>query len=302
MSAIKFALAVVPIALMIVLGMTGTAIVWLPHDFYLTYFTIITSKRIGPRVKCVIAVLALPALLLWVPLVFIVSVGVLLGLSIGYPVYEVADKIWDGKACDPAIMGTGVFSKCVEFVKDFWEFNSKSYFEFLEEMRSVNADGSVFEIYFSDIQRGVLIGLLSMLIDGVCISCLAILKLVPGICRVLYELTRAWMDDNDCCMCVTFPVYVVLVALTFPGCIILCALCCVGSFIYGLNTIISWYTTGLVSNGIRQAIYNVFEFDTWTTKLIFGSHKSIVPCMNTPPKDPSTDRTPAEVPDAIRIV
>src|SRR5438034_4510257 len=75
-------ISIIPTFLILVVGSIITATIWLIPDFIYTVWSIYTTKRWGPNIKLLILLIIPIALILWLPLVLIVSS--LLGIFYGF--------------------------------------------------------------------------------------------------------------------------------------------------------------------------------------------------------------------------
>lgn len=135
---IKGLLTCIPIAVGSCIGATVIAVIMLPHDVYFTYYTILKANQLGPNITA-LAMLLLPIpLALWPVLVSICSLVGGLGVGLVYPIvttFEERSNLFVGGMED-------ALAHCLSALKNFWKFNSESYFLYLREFREDKSPGN----------------------------------------------------------------------------------------------------------------------------------------------------------------
>ena len=149
---IKGVIVVSPILILSFLGITGSAIVLLPHDIFLTYRALIKTSLIGINLK-LMGMLLLPiAFVFWPVLVIFGSIffGIIFGLFA--PVYFTFNESYN------IIYGGFVetFEKDWDIIKEFWKYNYEVYFKYLKVIEERECDDP-FDINFIQIFIGVIL-------------------------------------------------------------------------------------------------------------------------------------------------
>jgi hypothetical protein len=250
------------------------------------------SNRVGPNIKTA-AMLLLPIpLLLWPPAVIylyntrslIIILQQVLGISliwaIGVGVFLPTIRTFDG---DYNLWYGGIVDVLVSsanYVKKFWNFNSHSYFDYLDQWRSAELkDGEKpFDISVLQILIGVVIGTIGSIVDGIGISIISLAKLLPLIFRGYYEIWKAYTKLGIMWICM-FSVIIIVVNIAWPICaLLICVVCCICGFFVGLECAWVAYKEGIATAFVKMWIW-IVDFDKFSN-IIFNSQNSCIDCRH----------------------
>ena len=276
-SAVKVAMCIVPVFLIIVIGCGVISLALLPFDIAMTYYTIAVSPRIGKNVTVLSLLLAIVPLLLFPPLVFVCAILGSIVAAIVFPTYETYAHLMDCDSC--AVFSTQIFKYTFDAVQDFLDFNYSTYFEYLAEKRTDN--GYCFEINFLQIFTGLILAILGMVIDGIAIAIICSIKVIPAIFRFWYELSTLWASSDDC-RCFCFVPYIISLFAVIPLTFIGYAIALVAGVLYGSNSSIVAHKNNNFTDGLKQIFKGIYEADVATNELIFGNScsSSLFECFN----------------------
>jgi hypothetical protein len=251
------------------------SLILLIPEIVVTYYTIAVSPRIGINVKVLSSLITFVPLLLWPPIVMLGAALVSLIGGIGYIITETYANGCDGN--DKCFLETKIFKYMTEGIIDFWDYNYHTYFNFLKEKRTSNGD--VFEIKIIQIVIGSILAAFGMVIDTIFITVILVIKFVPIVLKLMYELTKLWAStgDNGCkdaCICFCFPPYLVGMCLIIPLCVIGLPICILVGAIYGGKCAIVAYKNDNILDGIKQIFINIYEVDKASNEAIFENDTS----------------------------
>jgi hypothetical protein len=168
-------------ATVLCIGNTSVSVVLLPHDVAITYWTLIRTRLLGRNVKI------LAALLLLVPLVAWPAV-VLAGSVIGGPVLVVLGQLVYGDD----FKKRNIIFAAFESVRDFAEWNYRSYFGYLREFRERTVE-KPFDINVVHLLECIFAGLLGILIDGTLATALGLRSFFP---ILWHNLKMTWSSQG----------------------------------------------------------------------------------------------------------
>lgn len=241
-----------PVALIYMLGCTFTAIIMLPHDIYYTYYTILSTKKIGPNLT-ILGLLLLPIpLLIWPVLVLLCST--ISGFSVGL-FSPIADTFNDRYELFCGGI-TNAFERAFTHVKDFWRFNANSYFSYLAEIRDykLGIGEKPFDISIIQLIVGTIVGTTGSIFDGICFSFIAVIYFIPMLFTGYSKLWKQFCDyisrfKAHCLefvwFCILFPSFILANAL-MPGLVaILSCIIIIAGLFMGLSSAVKAYEDGI---------------------------------------------------------
>eukprot|EP00457_Paulinella_chromatophora_P006299 gb/GEZN01006317.1/.p1 GENE.gb/GEZN01006317.1/~~gb/GEZN01006317.1/.p1 ORF type:complete len:550 (+),score=45.64 gb/GEZN01006317.1/:25-1674(+) len=266
---LKGLILVGPIILIVTIGNTITALIWLPHNVVMTYYTLAVSPAIGPNIR-ILGLLLLPIpLLMWVPSVLVVSLsgGLLVGFfgPFCYTYYKYCAG-WD------------LVEEAIKVVRDFWRTNSTSYFDYLDELRRPS-DDQPWDIQFVKIFIGIFMSIIGCFVVGVSVLLLAILKFIPAMFRVWYESVKVYCCESssgDSLVWATcFPFWVCWMAAWPAFAVLGLAGCLITGFSVGaVSPTLHSLRVDSISAGFVHMMNLIVDFDEQTNKAIFNDRKS----------------------------
>ena len=186
---VKGVIIVGPILIISFFGITGSAIVLLPHDIFLTYKALIKTSLIGINLK-ILGMLLLPIALVSWPII-VTTGSILFGIIFGLfaPVYFTFDDRYN------IIFGGFVetFKENCNIIKEFWKFNYNSYFDYLKDIEKRECDDP-FDINIIQILIGIILAGYGSIVGVIVFTIMWIIKLFPSIYRMYYEMFRMYCD------------------------------------------------------------------------------------------------------------
>ena len=286
---IKGVIVVGPILIISFLGITGCAIVLLPHDIFLTYKALIKTSLIGINLK-ILGMLLLPiALVSWPILVAFGSIlfGIFFGLFA--PVFFTFDDSYN-------IIYGGfyeTFKEDCHIIKEFWNFNYNSYFNYLRDIESRECDDP-FDINIIQIFIGIILAGYGSIVGAIVFTLMWIVKLFPSIYRMYYEMFKMY------CKLECYEIFMYLIFFTIGFCLVpvvgvLAILAYIGFGLYGgIRCAIEGYTYN-IGRGIISIWSTIHDGDKYSNSLIFKSEKSCFPdcedtCKTKKEKKPKTKK------------
>jgi len=271
-------IAVIPVTLGVTLCDTVIAIIYLPHDIWYTYYSVLSSSLIGINLK-VLAFLLLPIpLLTWPISVFFAC---LLG-SFVYGLFAPMVYLFD----DSVNLCYGGIAKTVDgsivAIKEFFKFNSKAYFGYLRDFRTQQLPeaGQPFDIKILEIFVGVIFAFFGVFAVGIPIAILSIIKFLPTLLRGYYYLWKLYFELKCGVICVLF-IFWVLANLVLPAVAVLAlVLVIISGFGVGVYTAWAEYKLGFIG-GFRWMFEAVKKFDATSNWLAFDWDHSCLGEVNT---------------------
>ena len=273
---IKGAVVVGPILIISFLGITGSAIVLLPHDIFLTYKALIKTSIIGINLK-ILGMLLLPiALASWPILVMFGSIlfGIIFGLF--YPVYKTFDE-------DCNLIYGGFVETFIEdgkSIKDFWEFNYNSYFSYLRDIEERECDDP-FDINIIQIIIGIILAGYGSIVGVLVFTLMWVVKLFPSIYRMYYEMFKFYCDLK-CYEIFMYLIFFTIGLFLVPAVGVLAILAYISFGLYGgIFCAIEGYKYN-IGRGIVSIWQTIHKGDELSNSWIFNIEKSCFPdCKDT---------------------
>jgi hypothetical protein len=267
---IKGIIIVVPIFIITFIGFTGISILFLPHDIFLTYRAISKTSIIGIKLK-ILTMLLLPiALISWPFLVAFLSsiLGIFYGLFCPtirtfMPEYHL---LYGGFV--------DVFKDIFNFISDFFEFNSRSYFSYLREIEERKVD-EPFDIDIIQIFISLILAACGSIV-GVIAGCLMwIIKLIPSIYRLYYILFYGCYNGGVKMLMYSL-LYLIAIPLV-PVVAVLAILLYIGYGLYeGIYCAIEGYKQNII-HGILTIWDIIYKMDYLSNEFVFGRGFSFFP-------------------------
>jgi hypothetical protein len=241
------------------------AVLLLPHDIFYSFYTLAVTNRIGPNLK-VAAMLLLPLPLCAWPLF------VLVGTVAGWLVYGLFGQILEDR-CSLEQAGA-MLGNTSTFIVDFYDFNTKSVFEYLADCRR-RSEGAPFDIGICQILVSLLQGTVCVVVETATYACLGALKLPFVMLRCEWFLVSGYinMRTADECRIVCCPCWIVSLLVTPVLCIFAYALAILSGF-GAVNCAICAYGTGNFVNGFKMMANHIHDFDEKTSSIIINDQAS----------------------------
>ena len=273
---IKGAIVVGPILILSFLGITGSAIVLLPHDIFLTYKALIKTSIIGINLK-ILGMLLLPiALASWPILVMFGSIlfGIIFGLF--YPVYKTFND-----DCNLIYGGfVETFTENCKIIREFWNFNYESYFSYLRDIEERKVDDP-FDINIIQIIIGIILAGYGSIVGVLVFTLMWAVKLFPSIYRMYYEMFKFYCDLK-CYEIFMYLIFFTIGLSLVPAVGVLAILAYIGFGLYGgIFCAIEGYKYN-IGRGIVSIWHTIHEGDKISNSIVFDTEKSCFPdCENT---------------------
>jgi hypothetical protein len=260
------------------IAVPGIALICLPWDIVMTFYTFVMTKSLGFNAKC-LAILLLPIpLAIWPPLVF--ASTCFTGLM--FPLYKMMASTFDDNdsLCFGGIGET--FSESFDMIKSFWEFNTHSYFDYLFHLRTEPCDNP-FELKIFQIIIGLVIGILGCVIDGIFGTIIVVVKSPGALFQAYKYLWEGYFDVDGCLMkIILLPLFLIgngLAASSLPLFILGGTMV---SIYLGVHCAVTAHNKGSISAGLVEIINNIGMIDDGTsdfTKMckIFGGECDLKP-------------------------
>jgi len=260
----------VPVLIIHFIACTFISIVYLPHDIFYSYYTILGTKKLGRNIK-VLAMLLLPLpLILWPPAVLFVSIFIGLGIGLFYPVYLTFDE-------ETHILGGWIktFEKTFDAIKSFYTFDTNSYFTYLEKFRNAECTDP-FDIRIIDIFVGIIIASIGVVIDGVAITLIAIFKFPFTFPKVYYLMWKAYFQIECLYIFMLFIFFIIANALLPVALTLALGVVIIGGICVGLGSAGIAYKQGLAA-AFKWQFNKIYKFDDTSNNFLFGVN-SCIPC------------------------
>jgi hypothetical protein len=152
---------------------------------------------------------------------------------------------------------------------DYWNMAFRTRPEYYRKLRQ--PDGTFFEIRATQIVGGAILCVLGMTIDGVVLTTLFGIKLIPAMLRGLVEVTRAYFTTNDpIAMCVCAFPYIIGLVLVVGGIPAAYPILCLLSVLYGTRAAVIMYRRNSFTDGLRHIFHTLYVADVYSNELVFG--------------------------------
>ncbi len=273
---IKGVIVVGPILIISFIGITGCAIVLLPHDIFLTYKALIKTSLIGINLK-ILGMLLLPIALASWP-ILVTTGSILFGIFFGLfaPVVYTFDESYN------IIYGGFVetFENDCSLIKDFWKFNYNSYFDYLRDIEERECDDP-FDINIIQIIIGIVLAGYGSIIGVIVFTLMWFVKLFPSIFRMYYEMFKMYCDLK-CYEIFMYLIFFTIALSLVPVVGVLAILAYIGFGLYGgINCAIEGYKYN-IGRGIISIWSTIHDGDKLSNSLIFNREESCFPdCKDT---------------------
>ena len=269
---IKGLIVVGPIFIISLIGFTGVAIILLPHDIFLTYKSLLKTGLIGINLK-IMGMLLLPIALLSWP-ILVMFVGSVLGILYGLfcPVVRTFDE-------DYNIISGGfadVFKDICNFIKEFWNFNYRSYFGYLSDIENTKVD-KPFDINIIQLIIGLILANYGSIVGVIVLTLMWSIKLFPSIYRMYYYAFKYYCSDLNCLEMFMYLIFFVMALAIIPVIGILTILGYIGYGLYGgIFCAIEGYKHN-ICRGIISIWNTIRECDKFTNEYIFDKRCTCFP-------------------------
>ena len=267
---IKGIILVGPIFIISLFGFTGVAIILLPHDIILTYRAICKTSIIGINIK-ILCMLLLPIALISWPFI-IAFLGSLFGIFYGL----FCPIIYTFKYKDPIF--TGIFEileKIFYYIGCFWDFNYRSYFDYLFEMEKRKVDNP-FDITIIQMIIGLILASYGSIVGVIVLSFLWFIKLIPSIIQLYSNVISHYCEMNGLGQLVFFVIFLIVLVL-IPFIVVLSILGYIGYGLYGgIYCAIEGYKYN-IRRGIISIWNTIHICDKEINKVIFEKEFNFFP-------------------------
>ena len=277
---LKGLLCAIPCTIFFTIACLLMTLVKIPQNVYYSYKALIFTKKLGPHLKVVIA------LLLWIPFLLVIPVSIIcsfffaLAYSLFAPVYYTfltEKNFWYGGIPE-------VFTECFyEYPKSFWKYWSDDYYTMTQEYEDAKlAEGEEpFDVPIYWVPIGLFYALAGILVDMPAATIIGAIKWVPGTVRLYYLMWKAYFDTG-CCIMTVLIFFFILANVLLPV-VTLCAyfLFILAGAFFGITAVGAAYKRGLKA-GFERIAHSIYEMDEFTNKMIFKSD-SCLPCMKCGP-------------------
>lgn len=276
----KGLIAFIPCTLIHVIPCTLIAIILLPHDIFFTYYSILSSEKIGKNVTALGMILLPIPLLLWPECVSIAYLAYGGGFGLFKPIMATFNEEYE-------LFCGGIFESIYESfknVKEFWNFNYNSYFSYLQDFRvyKLSHGEKPFDISLIELFIGIVIGTSGAIIDGILFTLLTLIKLIPGLLKSYWNLWK-WFGDylKDCrksCLGfvwfgLEFPIFILANIVLPVGVVLVAAFICLSGFFIGVSGGYVAYDQG-IAKAYAKMIEWAREYDEKSNKFIYGEEWS----------------------------
>lgn len=163
------------------IGNLSVAIVLLPHDVIITYWTLVRTRVLGRNVKVLALLLLLIPLVAW-------PFAVLAASVIGGPILVIFGQVVYGDA----FRRQPILLSALECIKDFARWNYDNYFGYLREFRD-RAVEKPYDISLLHLAGCIFAGVLGILVDGTLVTALALRSFFP---ILRFNLKRTWSSEG----------------------------------------------------------------------------------------------------------
>lgn len=265
----------VPFLTVAVVAMT---LVKIPQNLFYGYKALIFTKKLGPHLKTVIA------LLLWFPYILLLPASLICSLvfSLGYCLvigvymtFQTEKNFWCGGFKE-------IFTSCFyEHPKAYWKYWASDYYDMTKEFENhqLKEGEEPFDVPIYWIPIALFYAIIGVAVDLPAAIVIGAIKWLPATFK-LYRLTwEAYFQSGVFFMAMLFVFFVVanvlIPVVTIAGYLLFIL---IGAGV-GMCAVIAAYKRGLMA-GFEHIIRTVYEMDEATNKLIFGSEShSCIPCM-----------------------
>ena len=281
-SLVKVAIGITPLAIAIVGGMCGTALLLYPLDIFYLHRAIVTSPQFSWRLKALLIPFVLPLSIIWLAVVPIVSILVLLGFGVIYPFIETSCIIYGN---DGSIVDSDTYGMTRAFLRRFWTDHYNDFYKYLESLLVQTDPPTFYDLKFKGLFVGLLLTLSTFVVSLVGFALICIIKVIPGMLRAWYWLTKNMFVAEGSVACLFLCPYIVAMAL-IPALSILAALIIMlGAPFYCAELALRKYYESDAQNGVLadaktgalEAYNTLRDFDEFTNKVIFTNRWTILP-------------------------
>jgi len=273
------------VSLVVSVGAISTSVILFPYDVYKACKLVLMTRSIGINTR-ILCLLLLPIpIILWLPFIVLCCCFVTIGIFL-YIVFETYILLMDGNNSTFFSAKVYFYSKtvksCFSYVKDFWKFSYETFPVFAESMSTPYYEGDVFEIRVSQIFVGFGLGLVALVIDIVPLTVILVVKAIPAVIKVWYNIWAFWVETQCFMFLLFFPFIVatavtpLLVAIAIPI-IILCAsvynLRCV-VVMYRLSSVEPSFVVALVrcvKHSMKLFMSTIYDIDDISNRYIFNN-------------------------------
>ena len=277
---VKGAICLVPCTPYFTAVATGMTVLRLPRNIGRAYNALYKTPLIGRTLKTLVALLLPVPIVLSIPVV-VVGSCLFSGLySIFLPLFSsIAEGFSDGRHNDRLEWGSMsyVFSNLLgHYPAQFWHHWTKGYDNLATsfEDTKLQPGETPYDVPLLWIPLGFLYALGGFLIDGVAAGLIGILKVIPAIIKMTYELWRLYTQlDFEAGIFFLIPfvlAHAVIVVLAACGLILLPI---VGGVI-GMSSAGAAYRRGLWA-GIQRISHTIYDIDEGTNRLIFKTGSAL---------------------------
>lgn len=279
---IKGAICFIPCTPYFTAVTTGMTLVRLPENVYRAYKALYNTKLIGPTLKTLVSILLPIPIVLTIP-VSVIGSCLFSGLySLFVPLFgSIAEGLSDDHRHNTEWGSMSyVFSNLFSYYPShFWHHWTKGYDNLATgfENTKLQPGETPYDVPLLWIPLGLLYGLGGFVIDGLASALIGVVKVIPAIIRMVYELWRLYTElDFEAGVFLLIPfilAHAVAVILAVCGLVLLP----IAGGIIGMSAAGSAYRRGLWA-GVQRIAHTIYDVDEWTNRLIFKT-SSWFPCL-----------------------
>lgn len=253
--AIKVAITIIPTVLIATLGATLSCIVYLPKNFFYSYYVILCSPQFGLNVKILLFLTA------WIPLIthpmFVCVISLIGSIFAGIFVPYVESYGMIDEQCDMCI-STKIWSHSIDYVTGVNDVVSRIYYDIVSQYNINN--GVTYDIPIVKIIVGFFVTVVSSVFTTVMVSILCMFKYFPCVLKAIVDICRLW-SDVDIFRGICFPLMLVCIVLTIPVTFLISVLFVVFYLFLSFGVTIEYVKTESINRAFSVMFNNIYEFD-----------------------------------------
>ncbi len=264
-----------PVSIIGTLHNTLIALLHWPFHFFSITRALIKSRRIGPNLTFLSVLLAPIPLLIWPALCAIISFIAAFVWSFGIAfisVFDNRDNYRCYESCSLFSHCFTVFDDLFQYLKSFREWNSKSIFTYLNELRDyqLKPGENPIDIRLLEVPIALIIAAIGSIFVSTSTMIIGGIKLIPFLMKCYFELWKGYFKIHDCILAaVVFPFWIVANAI-LPAIVVLGYVACIlWGLAQGPAAAIFSYSHGFAASFCFM-LAQANRFDCKTTELVFG--------------------------------
>jgi hypothetical protein len=269
-AALSVAVYLVPNLVIGLIGALISLIVWFPYNFIKTYYTIIFTKLLGPKLKLLVFLTAWIGLFAYPFFVMIIVAIADVLFSVVY-VYgdTIAKFINDSSSRSDRECCCSSIRMIATAVGDFWNIN---YYTIPTELdRLLEYGGHVYEINVLHTIIGTLLGMVGSIVMSVVFCALSILKYIPFLFSIVIQIGKNCVPE--CC-----GLWFLLVVISCFVCIglspLVIPLSFLGGLLLGFSIVYDYINYGSFYRSFLLIGSMLYQFDISSTSMAFFNSSS----------------------------